>query len=131
MYTLFLIVSRPHRLLFFLVQLTVYSCLPLHGVSRFWGRLNEYSIPVFLRRPILGTFAWLIGCDLSEAVEPNLASYRNASELFRRSIREELRPIAAEKLVAPADGLIMQCGEVEKNQVEQVKGINYDLHSFL
>ncbi|KAJ1677254.1 phosphatidylserine decarboxylase 1, partial [Spiromyces aspiralis] len=43
-------------------QVHVLSALPLKAMSRLFGWFNELTIPVPLRRPLLGFYAWLFGC---------------------------------------------------------------------
>jgi len=73
--------------------MTLYRKIPLKTVSRFWGWCNQRELPTWLRGPALGLYVWLFGCDLSEAVQPDLKAYHNLSELFQRTLRKGVRPI--------------------------------------
>uniref|UniRef100_A0A915J6L2 Phosphatidylserine decarboxylase proenzyme, mitochondrial n=1 Tax=Romanomermis culicivorax TaxID=13658 RepID=A0A915J6L2_ROMCU len=107
------------------------SLVPRKMQSRFFGYVNNLPLPLFLREPLLGLFCRVYNCDLSEAAEPDLKSYSNLSELFRRTLKPEVRPIAIQPLVSPADGRIDQFGEVLDDQIKQVKGITYDVSAFV
>lgn len=115
----------PWKLMFYV------KLVPRKIQSRIWGFLNELTLPTFLRQPLIGCFAYFYECDLSEALEPNLQSYSNLSQFFRRSLKPGLRPIAPECLVSPADGRVTRFGEVIDDRIEQVKGITYDVSSFI
>ena len=67
--------------------------LPLNITSRLWGWINALNLPVWSRIPIYQLYSWLYRCNLDEMVEPNLKTYSNLSEFFRRSLKPECRPI--------------------------------------
>lgn len=67
--------------------------LPLRMASRWWGWANDIALPVWLRGPVLGLFAWAFGCDLEEAQDGELRHYRNLGEFFRRALKPGLRPV--------------------------------------
>jgi len=65
-------------------------------------------------------------------VEPNLKTYSNLSEFFRRSLKPECRPIDGKaSLTSPVDGKIVSLGSVHAGQLQNVKGISYTLKGFL
>lgn len=107
------------------------SLVPRKIQSRIFGYINNITLPVFLRRPLLGLFCYFYNCDLSEALEPDLRRYSNLSEFFRRSLKPDVRPVAEIELVSPADGRVDRFGEIVDNKIEQVKGITYDVSSFV
>lgn len=67
--------------------------MPLKTMSRLWGRFNQMELPVFLRKPLLGLYIWMFGCDLQEAEIEDLKLYRNLGEFFRRQLKPHVRPI--------------------------------------
>ncbi|KAJ1916166.1 phosphatidylserine decarboxylase 1 [Mycoemilia scoparia] len=115
-------------------QVHVLAALPLKTMSRLFGYFNELTIPVTLRKPLLGFYAWLFGCNLEEMKDPDLRNYPNLSTFFYRELKEDVRPIAdmndPASLVSPSDGRILHFGVVEQRRVEQVKGLTYNLDSF-
>ena len=59
---------------------------------------------------------------MAEAEVEDLGKYRCLSELFRRSLKEGVRPIdPSAALVSPADGKIMSFGTVSCGALDQVK----------
>jgi phosphatidylserine decarboxylase len=86
-----------------------------------------------MRKPLLGVYVRTFGCKLEEAQSSDLVSYRNLGELFRRSLKPELRPIASgtDTVVSPADGTVVHLGKITGDRIQQVKGLNFSLRSFL
>jgi len=82
------------------------SLVPRKIQSRIFGYINSLTLPVFLRAPLIGLFCKVYGCDLTEALQPDLRSYSNLSEFFRRSLKPELRPIAMHDLVC---SIVLYC----------------------
>lgn len=65
--------------------------------------------------------------------EPDLHAYPNLAAFFYRTLKPGARPIDpnSNALVSPADGKVIQFGQIEGGQVEQVKGITYSLDALL
>lgn len=58
--------------------------------------------------------------------------YNNLGEFFRRALKPGVRVIdQTSDIVSPADGLVINFGKVNNDRIEQVKGIDYSLQSFL
>lgn len=98
----------------------------LAGWSAEWrgGWLTRWIIILFVR---------VYKVDMQEAQEPNVASYQTFNEFFMRSLREDARPIDSSPagLVFPADGIILQFGEIKEGQLLQAKGQYYSLEALL
>lgn len=113
-------------------QLYLYTFLPLNMASRLWGKMNSIVLPVWLRSPILRSYIWMFDCDLNEASNPNLDDYENLGQFFRRSLVPSCRPIDEKhQVTCPSDGVIVNCGPITSNHVEQVKGVTYTMSRFL
>lgn len=115
-------------------QVQVLSTLPLKALSYYWGKFNEIPLPAILRVPGFKLYSFFFGVNLSEVAEPDLRSYRNLAEFFYRQLRPGCRPIdpRPEAVVSPADGKVLQFGEVHAGgEVEQVKGMTYSLDALL
>lgn len=111
----------------------MYKMLPLRTISRLWGWINSFELPLPIRTPLLGSYARVFGCDLNEAMIEDLQHYRNLGEFFKRSLKPGLRPILGDEnsVVSPADGTILHMGSAKDGLLEQVKGITYSIESFL
>lgn len=112
------------------LEIQCYRSIPLRFLSRSWGKLSHLYIPTPLRRFFYLTFAKTYGINLDE-VEDDLESYNSLGEFFIRHLRQGVRPIALQDLVSPADGTVLNCGQVTSCCVEQVKGTTYLIRSFL
>ncbi len=65
------------------------------------------------------------GVDMSEAADPAIEHYASFNEFFTRSLRSGVRPLADAPWVCPVDGVISQCGAIERDQILQAKGHHY------
>jgi phosphatidylserine decarboxylase len=66
-------------------------------------------------------------------LERPLWAYRSVGALFARGVRPELRPIAEGKdqFLSPCDGKVQEVGQIERDRLLTVKGIQYTLGSLL
>lgn len=112
-----------------------YSTLPLNAISRLWGQVNSFTLPMWLRPIGFNFYTQMFGVNLDEMEDPDLFHYANLSEFFYRTIRPETRPIAmGDHVVAcPSDGQVLQLGVInsETGEIEQVKGLTYSVQEFL
>lgn len=112
-------------------QVHVIGALPLRTLSRIYGSLNEYTLPVWFRVPGFKLYAWIFGVNLEEAEITDLKQYRSLSEFFMRRLKDGARPVDDYALVSPADGRVVNFGYIENRRIQQVKGVTYSLDSFL
>ena len=80
------------------------------------GRLTTRLIEWFVRR---------YGVNMSEAANPELASYASFNDFFTRALKDGARPLASAELICPVDGAISQFGAIKGNQIFQAKGHDY------
>lgn len=85
-------------------------------------RGTRYVIPWFIRR---------YGVNMTEAANPDPASYACFNDFFTRSLRDGVRPLAAAGLVCPVDGAVSQCSRLEGDGLLQVKGHRYSARALL
>lgn len=81
-----------------------------------WGGATTAIIDRFVRR---------YNVDMSEAANPETASYPSFNAFFTRPLRSNARPIADSDFVSPVDGAISQCGPIEGDRIFQAKGHGY------
>ncbi|SGY91945.1 BQ5605_C038g11707 [Microbotryum silenes-dioicae] len=112
-------------------QVHVIGALPLRSISRIYGMLNSFELPVWFRTPGYRLYAWFFGVNLDECEPSDLREYRSMSEFFMRRLKDGVRPIADTVLVSPSDGKVVNFGVVEGGRVEQVKGSTYSLEALL
>ena len=101
----------------------------------------QYLLPKQALTTIAGSFAgaqagelttrvirWFVKryrVDLSEAADPDPASYKTFNDFFTRALRAEARPLADADFLCPVDGAISQFGRIEGEQIFQAKGHQY------
>ncbi|TFK01100.1 deleted in malignant brain tumors 1 protein-like [Platysternon megacephalum] len=113
-------------------EVSLYKSVPTRLLSRAWGRLNQVELPTWLRKPVYSLYIWTFGVNMKEAAVEDLHHYRNLSEFFRRKLKPQSRPVCCyHSVISPSDGKILNFGQVENCEVEQVKGVTYSLESFL
>ena len=87
-----------------------------------WRASREWGVRT---TRLIGGFVEKYGVDMSEAANPDIASYKSFNEFFTRALKLGARPLAAADLVCPVDGAISQFGAIEKDQIFQAKGHVY------
>lgn len=108
------------------------GALPLRTISRIYGALNSYTLPVWFRVPGYKLYSWIFGVNLEECDPQDLREYTSLSDFFLRKLKPGVRPIHDEYLlVSPADGRVVNFGYIENRRVEQVKGVSYSLDALL
>ncbi|WP_026431073.1 archaetidylserine decarboxylase [Paracidovorax oryzae] len=69
--------------------------------------------------------------DMSEAENPDIASYATFNDFFTRALRPGARPIADAPAVCPVDGAVSQFGHIDRDQIFQAKGHRYSTTALL
>lgn len=100
--------------------------LPQAPLSRAAGRLADIRWPRWLRRPLLATFAAVVGAETNEAELP-LADYPSLDAFFVRRLKAGLRsfPEDPNTVVSPVDGRLAEIGTITDGRLLQVKGLSY------
>jgi phosphatidylserine decarboxylase len=100
-------------------MLTVFAgkCAASHG--RWWTRR---VIPWFIAR---------YGVNMAEAADPDPGGYACFNDFFTRALRDGVRPLAQADFVSPVDGTIIQCGQIEGDQLLQAKGHRYSTRALV
>ena len=72
-------------------------------------------------------------CSLDEVSEPDLHTYPNLAAFFYRTLKPGARPLDSRPnaLLSPSDGKVLQFGQIEGNNIEQVKGMTYTIDALL
>ena len=74
---------------------------------------------------VIRWFVGRYGVNMSEAANPDIASYASFNEFFTRPLRSGARPLAQADFICPVDGAISQFGAIERDQIFQAKGHLY------
>lgn len=106
--------------------------LPKNSISWLVGYLVSLTPPRSVALYINKLFAKCAKINLDEALLP-ISSYPNLQSFFIRRLKPGIRPIATDKdiVISPADGLLVQCGDIQNGNIFAIKGKNYDLSSLL
>ncbi|GAA6004001.1 hypothetical protein JCM10207_006506 [Rhodosporidiobolus poonsookiae] len=112
-------------------QVHVIGALPLRSISRLYGAVNAYELPVWFRVPGYKLYSYIFGVNLDEADPPDLREYRSMSEFFMRRLKPGARPIDDAPIVSPADGRVVNFGVIEGGQIASIKGATYSLQALL
>ncbi|KAF9221233.1 phosphatidylserine decarboxylase [Gyrodon lividus] len=109
----------------------VIGALPLRNMSRVWGYMNSFELPIWIRPYGFRFYAYVFGCNLEEIEPSDLTQYASLGQFFYRKLRPGARPVDNAVLVSPADGTVLHFGTIDNLRVEQVKGITYSLDALL
>lgn len=110
-------------------QMRFLTAIPSRAISALWGKANDVELPLWLRTQLFLLWTWMYDCKLDEMRDP-LESYKNLGEFFTRHLKEGVRPMG-DGMVSPVDGRVLIFGEIKDAQVEQIKGLTYELESLL
>ncbi len=95
--------------------------LPKQALTTFAGRIAGAQGGAMTTR-LIRWFAGRYGVDMSEAANPDLASYASFNEFFTRPLRAGVRPLSAADFICPVDGAISQFGAIDDHHIVQAKG---------
>ncbi|MDQ8023878.1 MAG: archaetidylserine decarboxylase [Moraxellaceae bacterium] len=98
--------------------------LPKQALTALAGKLANKQAGA-LTTSVIRWFVGRYGVDMSEAANPDIASYPSFNEFFTRALKPGARPLAEADLICPVDGAISQFGAIERDQIFQAKGHRY------
>lgn len=95
--------------------------LPKRHVTLFAGRVARARRGRATTR-LIRWFVGKYGVDMSEAENPDIASYASFNDFFGRPLKAGARPLAKADFVSPVDGAISQLGAIDDHHIVQAKG---------
>ena len=98
--------------------------MPKQGLTTFAGRVAG-ARGGSMTTKLIRWFVAKYGVDMSEAVNPDIASYVTFNDFFTRPLRAGARPLASADFVCPVDGAISQFGRIDDGQILQAKGHHF------
>ena len=104
--------------------------LPKRALTQLAGRLAGARLGG-LTQAAIRRFVARYGVDMSEAANPDLASYASFNDFFTRPLRAGARPLADADYLCPVDGAISQFGAIERDQIFQAKGHFFSTRALL
>jgi len=109
----------------------LYRITPTRLISRLWGIIHSWRIPLLARPFIYHFYSLIYGVKINEAADTDLSHYPNLGAFFRRPINPNCRPLARTNLVSPCDGKVLTMGQVDDGCIEQIKGQSFTVAQFL
>ncbi len=104
--------------------------LPKRALTVLAGRIASAQAGAFTHA-LIRRFVARYQVDMTEALEPQIASYESFNAFFTRALRPGARPLAQSDWVCPVDGAVSQCGRIEHDRVIQAKGHTYSTQALL
>lgn len=112
-----------------LAVLLQYS-IPKQALTRLAGKFASAELGSFTTS-VIRWFVIRYGINMSEAANPDVASYASFNDFFTRALKPTARTLATADLICPVDGAVSQFGPITKNQIFQAKGHNYSTTELL
>lgn len=102
------------------------------GVSRVMGHLVRAQPPRSAMSAVIRGFSKAWGVHLDEAEHPP-EHYASFQDFFTRNLRPGLRPVdaGAVHLPSPSDGRLTAFGNLDRDVLVQVKGVEYSLDALM
>ena len=104
--------------------------VPKQALTTLMGRLASARAGA-LTTWVIERFIAHYKVDMSEAENPDPASYDTFNAFFTRSLRPDARQIAQAALVSPVDGAVSQLGAIVGDQIFQAKGHHYSTQALV
>jgi phosphatidylserine decarboxylase len=98
--------------------------IPKHAITKLAGKL-AHANGGRITTSVIRWFVKRYNVNMSEAANPDIASYKSFNQFFTRPLRVSARPIAKADFICPVDGAISQFGKIEAEQIFQAKGHHY------
>ncbi len=98
-----------------------------HRLLSSWARRLAYSTDPKISQLLITTVTEKFGVDLSEAANPDPASYPSFNAFFTRALKPGARKADPDRraLLMPADGHISQLGPIQDGRIFQAKGQSF------
>ena len=99
-------------------------------ISQYFGKFAKKEFPSFFQKIINNTYVKTMGLDMSEFRDPKY--YKSLNDLFTRelAIQREIDK-AKDIIISPTDSFVTQCGNLKKEILLQIKGMEYSVEELL
>ncbi len=111
---------------------TFHALLPKKALSSGMYKISRIKTPWFAQFAIRA-FMSATGASLDGAKRTNPKDYDSLLDFFTRELTAEARPITVEDkaIACPVDGCVAHVGNIENEQIFQIKGHSYSLTQLL
>lgn len=103
------------------LKILLQHLLPKQRLTRFAGHVAGAEGSA-MTLPLIRWFVRRYGVDMSEAANPDIASYASFNAFFTRPLKPGARPLAEADFTCPVDGAISQFGAIDDHHMLQAKG---------
>ena len=104
--------------------------MPKRALTAFAGRIASARAGT-LTTALIRRFVARYNVNMTEAANPDIASYASFNDFFTRALRPGARPLVKADLICPVDGAISQFGAIAHDQIFQAKGHHYSTAALL
>ncbi|MEG2280463.1 archaetidylserine decarboxylase [Comamonas sp.] len=104
--------------------------LPKQALTRLMGRLANMQGGA-ATTAVIRWFIKRYQVNMSEALNPDPASYPSFNCFFTRELQPDARPLATADWICPVDGAVSQLGAIKGDQIFQAKGHHYSTQALL
>jgi len=104
--------------------------LPKQALTGLAGVLADKKCGA-LTTAVIGWFVKRYNVNMTEAANPDIASYASFNEFFTRPLKIGARPLALADFICPVDGAISQYGNIKQDHIFQAKNHNYSTLTIL
>ncbi|MBI3993985.1 MAG: phosphatidylserine decarboxylase [Candidatus Lambdaproteobacteria bacterium] len=110
----------------------LFRWFPKSAFSRLMGVLAGIAWPGPVLRVVIALYVRAYRIDMSVFVEP-AGGFRTFNAFFTRGLRPGARPMdaAAQAIVSPVDGTVIEAGRIEAGRLLQAKGRDFSLRELL
>lgn len=99
-------------------------------ISQQFGKFAQKEFPSFFQNIINKTYVNVLGLDMREFEDPT--SYKSLNALFTRELKQPRKiDESNENFISCADSLVTACGELNNEQLLQIKGMSYNIKELL
>ncbi|MGH8282282.1 MAG: archaetidylserine decarboxylase [Gammaproteobacteria bacterium] len=106
--------------------------LPQHAITRTAHWLTRIEAPA-IKDWLIRSFIRNFNVDMSEAAQPDSRAYPSFNAFFTRALRDGTRPVSQEagSIACPVDGIVSQCGNIERDFIFQAKDRGFTTEELL
>jgi len=104
--------------------------IPKQALTQLAGQIASVRGGALTTR-LIQWFAHRYRVDMTEAANPDPASYATFNDFFTRELKAGARPLAKADLICPVDGAISQFGPINGQQIIQAKGHQYSCRALV
>lgn len=105
-------------------------CLPKQALTALAGKFANLACGKFTTA-VIRWFVQRYQVNMSEAANPDIASYITFNTFFTRPLKPGARPLTKADFICPVDGAISQFGKIQSGQIFQAKGHEYSALTLL